>query len=244
MDGVLWRGNQPLIDFPEIFQKIRDLNLDVILATNNSTQSRESFLRKIAQYGVTLAPRQVINSALAATYLLKEHFPEGGRVYVVGESGLVSSLEEQGFIIAKDHVVAVVAGIDRQLTYEKIATAMRLIRGGAPFYGTNPDRTYPMPDGLIPGAGTILAAIEAATDVKPIIVGKPEPVMLEMALTRMGLTPEQVLVVGDRLDTDIAGGQAIGCRTALVLSGVTTAEEARKWSPAPDIICNRLSDLF
>ncbi|NPV77126.1 MAG: HAD-IIA family hydrolase [Anaerolineae bacterium] len=244
MDGVLWRGNQALIDFPETFRKIRELGLDFVLVTNNSTLSRETFLDKFSRYGISLAPHQVVNSALATAYLLKKRFPEGGPVYVVGEKGLISSLEEQGFTLSEENVIAVVAGIDRQLTYQKIATAMHLIRGGALFIGTNPDRTYPMPGRLIPGAGTVLAAIEAATDTKPLIVGKPALTMLEMAMENLGVLPAQTLVVGDRLDTDIAGGQAAGCRTALVLSGVTTLEQARSWSPPPDIICENLAALF
>ena len=233
-----------LIDLPETFQKIQSLGLDFVLVTNNSTQSRETFLERFSRYGVSLAPHQVINSALATAYLLKKRYPEGGPVYVVGEEGLVSSLEEQGFEFSEENVVAVVAGFDRHLTYQKIATAMHLIRGGALFVGTNPDRTYPMPDRLIPGAGTVLAAIEAATDVKPLIVGKPALTMLEMAVEKLGVSPAQALVVGDRLDTDIAGGQAAGCRTALVLSGVTTPEQAKNWSPPPDIICDNLAALF
>jgi len=244
MDGVLWRGNQALVNLPETFQKFRDFGLDFVLVTNNSTLSRETFLEKLSGYGVDLAPYQVINSALATAYLLKKRFPQGGAVYVVGEKGLLSSLEEQGFTFSEENVIAVIAGIDRQLTYQKIATAMHLIRGGALFVGTNPDRTYPMPDRLIPGAGTVLAAIEAATDTKPVIVGKPALTMLQMAMEKLGSPPAQTLVVGDRLDTDIAGGQAAGCRTALVLSGVTTLEQAKSWSPAPDIICDNLSKLF
>ncbi len=244
MDGVLWRGNETVIDLPATFKKIADHGLEVCLVTNNSTQSRESYLEKFERLGVRLAPHQVINSGLATAYTLKKQFPDGGCVFVVGEDGLVTSVKEQGFSIADQNVVAVVAGIDRELTYQKIATAMRLIRSGAGFFGTNPDKTYPMPDGLIPGAGTVLAAIEAATDVKPVVVGKPNPFMFEMALDEMKLSPGQALVIGDRLDTDIAGGQTVGCRTALVLSGVTTLEQAKNWSPKPDLILNNLAELF
>lgn len=244
MDGVLWRGSQTLIDLPAAFKRIAELNLEVILATNNSTRSREQFVEKFSGLGVQLEPHQIINSALATVHILKKRFPSGGPVFIVGESGLVETLEAHGFYPAEENVLAVVAGIDRHLTYQKIAAAMHLIRAGAPFYGTNPDRTYPMPDRLIPGAGVVLAAIETATDIKPVIAGKPYPTMMEMAIEQLGLKPKEVLVIGDRLDTDIAGGQAAGCRTAVVLTGVSSREQAAAWKPSPDIITENLDTLL
>ncbi len=244
MDGVLWRGNQPLLDFPDIFGKIKKLELDFVVVTNNSTQSQDSFVDRFDQQGVQLSSDQIINSSLATAYYLKKRFPKGGAVFVVGEKGLVSTLEAHGFPFAEENVIAVVVGIDRQLTYDKIAAATHLIRGGAPFIGTNSDVTFPVPGRLNPGAGAVLAAIEAAAETKPVVVGKPAPVMMNMALEQLGVLPAEALVVGDRLDTDIAGGQAAGCRTALVLSGVTTLEKARNWSPPPDIICDNLAALI
>ena len=118
------------------------------------------------------------------------------------------------------------------------------IRAGARFYATNPDKTFPTPDGLVPGAGAILASIVAATDVQPIIIGKPKPAMMYMALENLGTTPGEALVVGDRLETDIAAGQAAGCKTALVLSGVSTREQAENWKPSPDFIFDDLSSIM
>jgi 4-nitrophenyl phosphatase len=137
----------------------------------------------------------------------------------------------------------VVVGIDRQLSYEKLCRATLLIRSGVPFIGANPDRTFPTPEGLIPGAGAILAAIETATSVKPLIMGKPSPAMYQLALERLGTSPAETLVVGDRLETDIAGAQVIGCRTALVLSGVTSEADAYAWQPPPDFIARNLASL-
>ncbi len=169
-----------------------------------------------------------------------------GAVFIVGENGIQRALEERGFtpIIDPDDEttpVAVVGSIDRSISYQKLRRATLHIRAGAPFYGTNPDKTFPTPQGLVPGAGSILAAIEAATDVKPIIIGKPQPAMMHMALERLGTTPEETLVVGDRLETDIAAGQAAGCKTALVLSGVSTRQQAKDWQPAPDFIVDGFS---
>jgi 4-nitrophenyl phosphatase len=136
-----------------------------------------------------------------------------------------------------------VAGIDRTLTYHKLRRATLHIRSGVPFYGTNPDTTFPTPAGLVPGAGSILAAIEAATGIRPVVIGKPSPFMLELAIERMNLAGDEVLVVGDRLETDIAGGQSAGAHTALLLSGVSQMEEANIWIPKPDLVAKDLADL-
>jgi 4-nitrophenyl phosphatase len=167
----------------------------------------------------------------------------------VGENGLKRALEESGFEPISDPQdetvpVAVVGGFDRDLTYAKLRRATLHIRAGVPFYGTNPDRTFPTPQGLIPGAGAILAAIESATSVEPVIIGKPQPAMMHMALERLGAQPEETLVIGDRLETDIAAGQAAGCKTALVLSGVSSRAQQAAWRPAPDFIAEDLAALL
>jgi 4-nitrophenyl phosphatase len=136
-----------------------------------------------------------------------------------------------------------VAGIDRQISFEKLKIATLLIRSGVPFYGTNPDRTFPTPEGLIPGAGAILAALETACDQAPIIAGKPHTALLEVSLERLGTRPEETLMVGDRLETDILGGQKAGCKTALVLSGVSTRAQAQQMKPPPDFISETLQTL-
>jgi 4-nitrophenyl phosphatase len=244
MDGVLWRGEQPIGDLPAIFRWLQQQNLRVALATNNATLSVSDYQTKLLRYGVNVEGWQIVNSSQATGHYLKGRFRDGGKVFVVGEAGLKTTLAEQGFEESDQNVVAVVAGMDRSLTYEKLRKATLLIRSGALFIGTNPDRTFPLPDGLAPGAGAILAALEAATDVSPIIIGKPAPEMYQVALERLGVSPQETLVVGDRLETDIAGAQAIGCRTALVLSGVTSAETARAWKPAPDWVEANLTEVI
>jgi phosphoglycolate/pyridoxal phosphate phosphatase family enzyme len=248
MDGVLWRDAEPIGDLPAIFSRIHARGLDVVLATNNATQTVAGYLDKLRGYGVMLEPRQIVTSSDATAHLLAETFPHGGAVYVVGENGILSALRERGFEVISDPedespVVAVVSGIDRTLSYQKLRRATLHIRAGRPFYGTNPDKTFPTPLGLVPGAGAILAALEAATGIQPIVVGKPAPYMLELAAQRMALTRDDVLVIGDRLETDVAGGQSMGARTALVLSGVSTAAEAELWSPGPVSIARDLAEL-
>jgi len=244
MDGVLWRDDQPIGNLPAIFARINDRGWKVTLATNNATLSVEQYLKKLKRLGVTLEAEQIVNSAQAAGHYLSSRFPLGGSIYIIGEEGLLQTLRDYGFQQAEEHVLAVVAGLDRQLTYEKLSKATQMIRSGALFIGTNPDRTFPTPSGLIPGAGAIVVALEAASDVKPIIVGKPSPEMYCVALERMGTTAADTLVVGDRLETDIAGAQNIGCLSALVLSGVSTLEAAQSWKPSPDWIGPDLTALI
>ena len=245
MDGVLWRDATPIGNLPVIFDHMHAAGLKVLMATNNATRTVHQFQQKLAGFGVSVSPDQIINSSLAVGYFLKKKNPTGGPVYVIGEQSLKDDLSTYGFDATgeNENVLAVVAGLDRNFTFAKLCSATLLIRKGIPFIGTNPDRTFPTKEGLVPGAGSILAAIEAATDTPPIIVGKPEPFLYELGLDRLGTTPEETLVVGDRLETDISGAQKMGCKTALVLSGVTTVEQARNWTPRPDIICNDLASL-
>ncbi len=243
MDGVLWRGSQPIGDLPAIFTRIEARGWRTILATNNATRTIEQYLERLRSYGVVLEPWQVINSAQATASYLSQRFPDGGPVYIIGEKGLYHALEQRGFIPGEDGAVAVVVGMDRELTYTKLRVATLLIRSGVPFVATNPDRTYPSPDGLVPGAGSILAALEAATYVHPIIAGKPDPEMYRIALERLETAPQETLVVGDRPETDIAGAQVLGCPSALVLSGVTSLEQAHAWQPPPELIAPDLASI-
>jgi len=137
----------------------------------------------------------------------------------------------------------VVVGMDRMVTYEKMSKAAIFINNGIPFYGTNPDKSFPTPEGQTIGTGAILTAIEAATDHSPILCGKPYPDMMEIALERMGTRKEQTLVVGDRYETDILGGINAGCPTALVLSGVTSHEKLKTFSLQPDFVFDQLSSI-
>jgi 4-nitrophenyl phosphatase len=243
MDGVLWQGPQPIGDLPSIFQRIQQRGWKVVLATNNATRTPGQYVDRLAEFGVHLETWQIINSAHAVTSYLCRQYPDGGTVYVIGEAGITEALAEKGFTTGEKNVIAVVVGMDRQLNYEKLSRASLLIRSGVPFIGTNPDRTFPVPEGLIPGAGAILAALETATSVSPLIMGKPLPAMYQLALERLGTSPADTLVVGDRLETDIAGAQAIGCRTAVVLSGVSKEADVLAWQPRPDIIARDLAYL-
>ncbi|GAB4495982.1 MAG: HAD-IIA family hydrolase [Anaerolineales bacterium] len=248
LDGVLWRDTHPIGDLAHIFNQIADLRLAALLVSNNSARSVTDTLKKAASFGLTLQPEQVLHSSEVTAHYLSQHYPQGGALYIIGEEGLHTTLRAAGFQHQPEapigNVLAVVAGIDRNITYEKLAQATLHIRAGTPFIGTNPDATYPTPRGLEPGAGSILAALQAATNVSPLIMGKPMPPIFLTALQRLNLRPQQALMVGDRLETDIAGAQQVGLRSALVLSGVTTLQQAQQWQPAPHFIAADLSDLL
>jgi 4-nitrophenyl phosphatase len=243
MDGVVWRDDEPIGDLPAILKKIAGKGLQTAFVTNNATKTVEQYQEKFRGFGVEIPAERIHTSSKVAAKLLGEQFPNRGNVHIVGERGLREAFQEQGFQIADLDCLAVVVGLDRELTYQKLATATHLIRGGAAFIGTNPDRTLPSPNGQVPGAGSILAALEAATDIKPIIIGKPERALLDSALTQLGLLPGEALMVGDRVETDVAAGQKAGCRTALLLSGVTSDAAGRAWKPAPDFIETDLETL-
>jgi 4-nitrophenyl phosphatase len=239
MDGVLWREIEPIG-----FSRFERAGLKVLLATNNATKTQEMYIEKIAGMGAHVKKEQILTSAMGVAYLLKKRFPDGGPVYVVGEFGLTSALQDAGFYVSEQNPLAVVAGMDREISFSKLKQATLLIRSGVPFYGTNPDRTFPTPEGFIPGAGAILAALVTATDVQPIIAGKPSPTLYEFALEKLGTLPSETLAVGDRIETDIVGGQQAGLRTALVLSGVSTRAEGQSWTPKIDLILPELGDLI
>jgi 4-nitrophenyl phosphatase len=244
MDGVLWRGPEPIGDLPAIFRTIALRGWKVALATNNATRSPGQFAEKLRGFGVEVEAEQVINSAQAAAEYLREQHPDGGPVYAIGEEGLLGALQRCGFHLSEQDPLAVVVALNREMTYAHLRIANQLLLAGVPFIGTNPDRTLPTPDGPIPGSGAILAALEASSGVQPQIIGKPHPAMYRAALARLGIPAENALAVGDRLETDIAGGKAAGCPTGLVLSGVSTAEAARSSPYTPDLIAPDLTGLL
>lgn len=249
MDGVLWTENSPIGDLPKIFNFIADHQLKVAFATNNSTRTPQQFVEKLGRFGVAkVQERQIITSSLVLANELSRLFPGKGDVFIIGETGLINAIENEGFHVVDTYQaidpVAVAVGIDTHITFEKLRIATILIRKGKPFLGTNPDKTFPTPEGLIPGTGAVLAALSTATGVTPRIMGKPAPEMISMARNRLSTLPGETLVIGDRLETDIASGQADGSLTALVLSGVTPPEELSRWQPAPDYFAENLSALL
>jgi 4-nitrophenyl phosphatase len=247
MDGVVWRGDAPIGDLPATFNRIRERGLKFVFATNNGTKTPEEYQQKLRELGVEVELWQIVTSALGIAFMLAQKYPRGTKIFMIGENGIRVALEEKGFEILSTEnapeAKAFVMGIDRTIDFYKVAEATLLVRAGIPFYATNTDKTFPIPRGEIPGAGSWLAVITSATGVEPIVAGKPFPYLMELALERLGTTKEETLVVGDRLETDIAAGQAVGCPTAVVLSGVSNKLEADAWTPKMDIIAESLAEL-
>lgn len=249
MDGVLWKSDAPIGDLPAIFDRIETHGLKYVFATNNGTKTPQQYAQKLISLGVKAQPGQVVTSSLGVAHMLDatRKFPHGTKVFVIGEDGVYEALEQNGFQVLDvenaQQAQVVVMGIDRAITFDKMLEATLLVRRGIPFYGTNPDKTFPTPRGEIPGAGAWISVITTATGIEPIYAGKPYPFMMELSLEILGTRREETLVVGDRLETDIAAGQAVGCPVAAVLSGVSTREQAEAWKPKIDIIANDLASL-
>jgi len=244
MDGVIWRSFTPIGNIPWVFDRLRELEIKFALVTNNSSKTRSQYRQKIQEIHTEVDECQIFTSSLAMARILTKKFPKGGPVFILGEEGLRQPLAERGFYHQEQDVLAVVCGLDREFSWDKLTKITYLIRSGVDFYMTNPDRTFPTTRGLGPGAGAIQAAIEAATDVTPIMAGKPSPIILYTVLESFFVKPENALVVGDRLETDIQAGQAAGCQTAVVLSGVATRSDAEKWHPMVDFISEDLEHLI
>lgn len=243
MDGVLWRGDTPLPGLARFFETLRARGLPFVLATNNSSKTQADYVRKLAGMGVTGIPEAaIVTSGTATAAYLQAHYPPGTRVHVFGGEGLSAVIAAAGFTLADTAARVVVAGMKWNLTYDDIKVASRLIAAGADFIGTNPDATFPLADGLAPGAGSMIAALQTAAGRAPLIIGKPHPPMFEAALAALHTAPAATLMIGDRLNTDIAGAAACGLRTALVLTGISTAAEAND-GVQPDAVFDGLPAL-
>jgi 4-nitrophenyl phosphatase len=248
MDGVLWHDKEPIGNLPEIFSVISSMGLKLTFATNNATKNVSEFVHKLAGFGVSAQPEQIVTSANAALRYISLHYAPASRIYVVGSNSLRDQVREKGFVVVNEdessNASVVLVALDTHINYQKLASAGLLIQAGAQFIATNTDTTYPTPHGLLPGAGTIVAAVAAASGKEPLVIGKPQTAMFEQAMEIMGTQPHETLCIGDRLETDVLGGQNAGCLTALVLGGASSSEQARVWQPQPTIIAKDLSSLI
>lgn len=243
MDGVLWHGAQPLPGLIEFVDALRQFDIRFVLATNNASLTPEQYVAKLSAMGVSVGRDEVLTSAQAAGMYLATVAPPGAHVFVIGEDGVKRAMEENGFTLSQDGADYVVVGMDRGLNWEKLAQATLNIRAGAGFIGTNPDTTFPSERGIVHGNGAILAALTTATEVLPVIIGKPEPLMYRMAMRKLGADPDETLAIGDRLGTDILGAIRAGIPSALVLTGISTQADIDRSEYKPTFVFTGLPEL-
>ncbi|ABN70403.1 HAD-superfamily hydrolase, subfamily IIA [Staphylothermus marinus F1] len=241
LDGVVWRGEKPLKNNIEAIKKLEKSGLKIIYLSNNATRSRIEYVYKIRRYGLKASEKNVINSAFAAAQYIVEN--GGSNIFIIGEAGLYYECTKAGLLPVTIGTPAqhVLVGLDRFVTYNKLLYATELIRNGAKFIAANTDKTFPVENRLDPGAGSIVAFLEASTGKKPdAIIGKPNPWILDLALRMNGLSRKDVLIVGDRLDTDILLGINCGADTLLVLTGVNSIEDIEKTGINPKYVAKDL----
>jgi 4-nitrophenyl phosphatase len=246
LDGTLLAGSRPEPGLPHFLSFLRGAGIRLRVVTNNSVRTPAEFSDKLTAAGAAVEPDEVLTSAVAAAAFLAERLPHGAAVYVVGESGLHSALTCAGFRILPDSrepAAAVVIGGDRGVSHEKLKHAIRQVRAGALFVGTNPDLLVPVEDGFAPEAGVLLAAVAAGAGVAPTVIGKPERPLLEAALGALRAAPAESAILGDRLDTDILGGQRLGMTTVLVTTGIDDAAAVRTKGIRPDLVVSGLDEL-
>ncbi|GIL15211.1 MAG: acid sugar phosphatase [Chloroflexota bacterium] len=243
LDGVLWVGQQPLPGVHAFFQFLRARDLRFILVSNNSTRRAAYTVERMQRMGVDIAPADVLTTAEATPRWLRAHAPQLQRVLVIGETALRDALTQAQFEIVERDADAVIVGLDRQVNYEKLKRATLELRRGARFIATNTDRTLPTEEGLTPGAGALVAALVAATDLEPLVIGKPGRPLFELALDLAKTPIQETAMLGDRLDTDIDGAAALGLTTIMVLTGVSTRAQAAQNKHQPDFIFENLDAL-
>jgi 4-nitrophenyl phosphatase len=244
MDGVLYRGKTALPGSADLFRFLEEQEIKYLVVTNNSTLSQAMFAERLQGMGMDIPENLIMTSGVATAAYLAVRVPAGSTVFVVGEEPLVQEMVKHGLVLAGRDAQYVVVGWDKTINFEKLKTATLAIRAGATFIGTNPDKTYPLENDIIPGAGSIIAAVAAATDKEPLIIGKPQPLIFQQALAQLGVPAEQSASLGDRLETDILGGYRLGMQTILVLTGIATAEEATQAEVKPDYTFSDLPALL
>ncbi|PVZ70260.1 HAD-IIA family hydrolase [Pelagibaculum spongiae] len=238
LDGTVYQGNQVIAGAPEFFSQLVSNNIRYIFATNRADRRAEVVSEQLNLLGIACQPDQVITSSMVAADMVA-----GQRVFAIGGEAVSYYLEQQGCVLASDQVDSVVVGFDPEINLEKLTIATRLIKNGAHFIGTNPDPTILLDDGLMPECGALLGAIEISTNQKPKIVGKPEAAMIHFACKKAGVNPEQAIMIGDYLYTDIAAANAAGCKSVLLLTGISTQEQLDSSDIQPSHVCSTYDEL-
>lgn len=252
LDGTLYRGESRVPDADRLLQEMEQRGIPCWFVTNNSSRTPEEVARHLMHLDIPASADRVITSAIAAADYIRGNYSER-LAYLIGERGLEEALERSGIPMLGNTEQAtrpalVVQGIDRELTYDKLAKAVQYVLGGAKFVQTNPDLLLPTNGSLLPGAGSIGATITAATGIEPFIIGKPSRVIMDYALNLAGVKAEDAWVIGDNPLTDLAAAASAGCPSVLVLTGLCTTEDWTMRCEAagvfPDAVCENLNELI
>ena len=244
LDGTIYLGERLIPGADATIAALRAAGRRVAFLSNKPLQTRAEYAAKLTRLGVPAAPDDVINSSLVLARYLRDRDP-GAPVFVIGEPPMLEEMAAHGFEVRPDERVRwVVIAFDRTFDYAKLNVALQAVKQGARLIATNPDRTCPVEGGEIPDCAGMIAAVEAVTDRKvEVIVGKPSPIILEVALAALGVPAAGAAIVGDRIETDIEMGRRLGLGTVLVLSGVTRADDPRIAAIAPDHVVRSVRDL-
>jgi NagD protein len=242
MDGVLVHQEQLIPGADRFVKRLEETGHRFLVLTNNSIYTPRDLAARLSITGLEIPEEAIWTSALATAHFLDQQRP-GGTAFVIGEAGLTTALHERGYILSERDPDYVVLGETRSYSLEAITRAIRLVTAGARFIATNPDPTGPSPGGPQPATGAVAALISKATGVEPYFVGKPNPLMMREALRSIDAHSESTVMIGDRMDTDIVAGIEAGLQTILVLSGITTREEAGRFPFLPSRIADSVADL-
>jgi 4-nitrophenyl phosphatase len=241
LDGTMYRGTEK-IEAASIFVKaLEKKQIPYLFVTNNSSAKPQHVAKKLREFDIPATDDQVFTTSLAAANFIYDK-KQNASIYMIGEDGLHHALVEKGFSIQEDNPDFVVVGMDREISYEKLAKGCLAVRDGATFISTNGDIAIPTERGLLPGNGSLTAVIAVSTTVKPIFIGKPEKVIMEQALKVLGVDLKDTLMVGDNYDTDIMAGMNTGLDTLLVHTGVTTKEILSGIERQPTYVINSLEE--
>jgi NagD protein len=243
MDGVLVQEEHAVPGADEFIARLRARQQRFLVLTNNSIYTARDLAARLHASGIDVPEGGIWTSALATARFLQDQRP-GGSAFVIGEAGLTTALHNAGYTLTERSPDYVVLGETRTYSFERITHAIRLINTGSRFIATNPDATGPTLEGPLPATGSVAALISRATGVEPYFVGKPNPLMMRSALNAIDAHSETAAMVGDRMDTDIVSGLEAGMETILVLSGLTTREEAERHPYRASRIVDSIADLL
>ena len=223
LDGTMYKGSERIEAASDFVKRLCEKNIPYLFVTNNSSRTPAQVAEKLLQFDIPANENLVFTTSQATANYIYDRKKDAS-VYVIGEEGIRTALEEKEFVFGGENADVVVVGIDREINYEKLAIACLAVRNGATFISTNGDIALPTERGLLPGNGSLTSVITVSTQTQPIFIGKPESIIMEQALKVLGTTKEETLMVGDYYDTDILAGMNAGMDTLLVHTGVTTKE--------------------